>query len=195
MRGLISVPDDMRGERLGRLPGILRRRGRGDCADRRASARLDQVLKHGCEPVACPDCGTYQFDMVQVLTRRRGAGYESRGLSVCLAEPRGPPFAAWWNNLSMEAYLGAFRPPAGVCRGAGCASLDCARSGLLRIGYHPVGEPRLASVPPPAGSYGPFRPAEFERKRAEVKARQERWGDPDHLNLAMAADFGKRRPG
>src|SRR3954451_16457292 len=45
--------------------------GAEDRAYGRAARRLRKALVEGAEPVACPDCGWYQGDMVREIKRRR----------------------------------------------------------------------------------------------------------------------------
>jgi hypothetical protein len=54
----------------------LNNRGAAESATTRAHANLVRALDEAIEPVACPTCGIYQPDMVQILRERHGKRFD-----------------------------------------------------------------------------------------------------------------------
>src|SRR5262245_53154167 len=59
-----------RGTGTGTSPYYLNNRGAQRRADNAAEQQLRKLLVFGVDPVACPDCGWFQADMIRELQRR-----------------------------------------------------------------------------------------------------------------------------
>jgi hypothetical protein len=90
------------GSGTGRSPYYADNEGAQRRAEESAVKNLQRKLQRDCDPVACPECGAYQANMVRLLRRRRWGWVHICGWVGVVAAI----LFAW---LSGE--MGARRPP------------------------------------------------------------------------------------
>jgi hypothetical protein len=141
----------------GHSPYCLNNSGAQDRANAQASRALRRALEKGADPVACPECGWYQADMVRDMRRRRGRRAARWGVGLLLVGAVLGTFVGIWYANAIRPWeaqtwvwvggvVGGF-----VAAGAGCLLLKMA----MIAGFDPNRDYPLRPAPYP-GAPTPF---------------------------------------